>query len=101
MRPDLDVMEDLLKIKLGNYFAGSVAIHLPLYLVIRNSFFEENVLRFSAEFHQEMKNDVNLGIIPKTPKGESKRYSRPINEEKLKISDGSYYYEDNPLSVIQ
>jgi len=92
-----DVMEDLLRIKFGYYNAGSVAIHLPSYLMIRNSFFEENVLRFSAEFHQKMKDDLDLGIILRDLKGEPQRYSRPINEEKLKLSDGFYYYEDIEL----
>lgn len=89
-----DVLQELLKIKWDSIHSGVVNILLPTYLALRACYFEEKALRFTADFHNKMKNNVDLGIILRTSKGDLRRYSRPINETKLTLRDGFYYYDD-------
>ena len=89
-----DVMQELLRIKSVSYSWGSVHILLPVFLSLRECFFDQNALKFTAEFHKKMASQVVLGFILRNSEGESRRYSRPLNQDMLKISGDFCCYED-------
>jgi len=89
-----DIMHELLRIKSGSYAWGSVLILLPVFLSLRECFFDQNALRFVAEFHKKMANQVVLGFILRNSEGESRRYSKPIKKDMLKVSGDFYHYGD-------
>lgn len=89
-----DVMQELLRIDFSNYTWGSVRILLPVFLSLRECFFEENALKLAAKFHKKMASQIVIGFILRNSGGESKRYSRPLSKDKLKVSGDFCYYED-------
>ena len=90
-----DVMHELIRIKSSSYNSGSVCILLPIFVSLRECFFDQNALRFTAEFHKKMASQVVLGFILRNSKGESRRYSRPLNKDMLKFSGDFCLYKDH------
>ena len=90
-----DVMQELLRIKSSSYTSGSVCILLPIFLSLRKCFFDQNALRFTAEFHKKMISQIVLGFILRNSEGELRRYSRPLNKDRLKVSGNFCHYEDH------
>ena len=89
-----DVMEGLLRIKSGSYNWGSVLIMLPIFLSLRECSFDQNTLRLTADFHNKMIGRIVFGLILRNSKGESKRYSKPIEKSMLKASGNFCHCED-------
>ena len=89
-----DVMQELLRIKPSSYNWGSVHILLPVFLSLTKCFFDQNALRFTAEFHKKMASQIVLGFILRNSEGESRRYSKPLNKDILKVSGDFCRYED-------
>ena len=89
-----DVMHELLRIRSGGYQWGSVCILLPVFLSLKECFFDQNALRFTAEFHKKMVNQIVLGFILRNSGGRSRRYSKPINKEMLQVSGDFCHYGD-------
>ena len=89
-----DVMRELLKIKTSSYQWGSVCILLPVFLSLKKCFFDHNALRFTGKFHKKMARQIFLGFILRNSDGESRRYSRPIRKDMLKVSGDFCDYED-------
>jgi len=89
-----EVMQELLRIRSSSHSWGSVCILLPIFLSLRECFFDQNALRFTAEFHKKMASQIVLGFILRNSEGESKRYSKPLNKDMLKVSGDLCRYED-------
>ena len=89
-----DVMRELLRIKSSSYAWGSVCILLPIFLSLRECVFDQNALRFTAQFHKKMASQIVLGFILRNSEGESRRYSKPVDKSMLKTSGDYCHYED-------
>jgi len=89
-----DVLREFMGVKSGSINSGAVSVVLPVYLAIRECFFEENTLRYGVEFHKGMKKHIDFGIIIRDSKGVSKRYSKGIRKKNLKISGDFCFYDD-------
>lgn len=90
-----DVMQELLRIESSSYNWGSVYILLPVFLSLKKCFFNRNALRFTAEFHKGMANQIVLGFILRKSGGKSIRYSKPLKKNLLKFSGSFCHYEDH------
>ena len=96
-KDQIDVMHELLRIRFHSYDWGSVHILLPIFLHLRNCYFDQNALRFTAQFHKKMASQIVLGFILRNSEGESRRYSKRLDKKKLKVSGDFCQYEDYEL----
>ena len=87
-----DIMREVLTIKSSDYNWGSVYIILPVFLSLKCSF-EQNVLHFIVKFHNKMMNQIVMGFILRDSNGGAKRYSKPVNKDKITFSGDFCCYE--------
>ena len=92
-----DIMREVLRIKSSDYNWGSVYIILPVFLSLKKCSFEQNALHFIVKFHNKMRKQIVMGFIFRDSNGEVKRYSKPVNRDKITFSGDFCYYEDSEV----